>query len=200
MTYTLETREKARTKSAIAHREPYAVRQSNWQKRNGLPPICMLHREEAIWHRNKARESGGQWVCPTCARHKAKGQKRTWKTGHTDPLRYNLARAVAAAKFHSKKIGRPFSLSVEDVLEIWNRQKGRCAISDIQMEWLPGNVRRNRNKVTMDRIDSSKGYERDNVWLVCDWVNRAKTDMTKEESLLFACGIQRAFKTIVTDT
>jgi hypothetical protein len=61
------------------------------------------------------------------------------------------------------------------------------------MEYLPGNGMRNRRKVTMDRKDSSRGYEVDNVWLVCDWVNRAKTDMTRSEALLFANGILKAF-------
>jgi hypothetical protein len=40
-----------------------------------------------------------------------------------------------------------------------------------------------------DRIDSSKGYTTNNIWLVCDWVNRAKSDLTKEELLLLSRGI-----------
>lgn len=41
--------------------------------------------------------------------------------------------------------------------------------------------------ISIDRIDSSKGYLRDNVQFVCDIVNRMKSDMSLPE-LLFWCG------------
>ncbi len=177
----------------IARRRPFPVKRPNWEYRCGSPPVCTIHNEEAIWHKNKARESGGQWACKSCSRNKARGQKRAWKKEHTDPVRYNIACAVNTAKCHSKKIGRPFEITTQDVLNLWIAQDGKCAITDIKMDWLPGNGERNRNKVTMDRIDSSKGYVAGNVWLVCEWANRAKTDMTKEEAITFAKGIIRVF-------
>lgn len=195
MGYDSSDRDYARNKSRIAHREPFAVRKSNWIENDGAPPICAIHNEEAKWHRNKARESGGQWVCPTCARTKARGQRRAWKTQHTDPFQYNLKRAFTSAKHHSKKIGRTFAIAFDDVLALWAAQDGKCAITQTPMEFLPGNGERNRNKVTMDRIDSTLGYERGNVWLVCDWVNIAKTSMSKADAILFARGILRAFNT-----
>jgi len=122
-------------------------------------------------------------------RLKARGQKRRWRTEHTDPFTYNLKRFFCAAKFHSKKIGRTFTLDFSDLLAMWKAQGGRCAISGDQMQHLPGDVTRNRHKVTMDRIDSARGYERGNVWLVCDWVNRAKSDLTSDELIRFAHGV-----------
>lgn len=187
------SRERQRIKSYIAHREPFAVNKCNWLYRDGQPPLCAIHNEAAKWHRNRARESGGQWICPTCSREKSKGQRRSWKTAHTDPFIYNLKRAFTAAKHHSKVVGRAFSISFADVLEMWSQQRGRCAITDLEMQWLPGNGVRNQFKVTMDRKDSTSGYVDGNVWLVCEWVNRAKTDMTKEQAVLFACGILRVF-------
>jgi hypothetical protein len=46
------------------------------------------------------------------------------------------------------------------------------------MTYLAGSGRINTN-ISIDRIDSSKGYLRDNVQFVCDVVNRMKQDMSQ---------------------
>lgn len=181
---------KARRKSKKASRKPYTVRTGNWIEQEGeLPPLCELHNETAVWHKNKARSSGGQWACKTCSRLKSKGQRRAWKTGHTDPFTYNLKRLFTMAKHHSKKIDREFSITFDDLLSLWENQKGKCAITGMGMSYIPGNGKRKRTKITMDRIDSGKGYIAGNVWLVCDWANRAKSDSDTRELLLFANGV-----------
>jgi hypothetical protein len=182
-----------REKSYKASRQPFAVNRPNWEYRDGQPPVCTIHDEAAVWHKNKARPEGGQWACRVCQRNKSRGQRRAWKTEHTDPFTYNLKRAFVMAKCHSKKIGRTFSIQFDDVLRMWDSQGGKCAITGEVLEYLPGNGERNQRKVTMDRIDSSRGYEPGNVWLLCDWANRAKTDMTRDQALAFARGIFRVF-------
>lgn len=104
-------------------------------------------------------------------------------------MRYNLMRAFTMAKHHSKKIDRDFSIAFTDLLALWEAQEGKCAITGVVMEFLPGDGKRRPDKVTMDRIDSAKGYIAGNVWLVADWVNRAKSDLTKEQLNLLARGI-----------
>ena len=39
---------------------------------------------------------------------------------------------------------------------------------------------------TLDRIDSSKGYTKDNVWVISNLANRMKSNSTKDELKLFA--------------
>lgn len=177
-------------KSRIAHREPYPVKRSNWIP-DTSPPICALHNETGVWYKNKARESGGQWCCRTCGRLKSKGLRRHWKIAHTDPFLYNLKRFYTAAKHHSKKVGREFTIEFNFVVDLWHKQQGRCAITGQHMSYFPGDGERRRNKVTIDRKNSFRGYTPDNVWLVTDWANRAKSDLTDEELLLFANGIIR---------
>lgn len=177
-------------KARVATRRPFAIQVSNWVAgADGGPPTCSIHAEIAVWHKNRARESGGQWVCKTCQRLKSKGQRRLWKRGHTDPLTYNLKRSFGQAKHNSKKIGRDFTIAFADVMAMWGNQGGKCAITDTPMEFIPGDGERRRNKVTMDRIDSSLGYVDGNVWLVAEWANRAKTDLTREELITFAHGL-----------
>lgn len=186
----ISDREYQKHKSSIASRKPFAVRKSNWifiDKTS--PPICSIHHETAVWHKNNNRPSGGQWACRTCARNKSKGQRRAWKTEHTDPFTYNLKRLFTMAKCHSKKINREFSLEFSNIIDMYNAQSGLCAITGVILEHIPGDKMRNPNKLTIDRIDSSKGYTTQNTWLVCDLANRAKSNLTKEQLIRFAEGI-----------
>jgi hypothetical protein len=180
-----------RNKTRKASREPFEIRRSNWiYQGNDAPPICSIHNEVAVWHKNRARPPKyGQWACKTCARNKSKGLKRKWKTGHTNPKEYNLKKQYTLAKHHSKKIGREFTIDFDEVLQMWDSQNGKCNICKRHLEYIPGNNKRNPRKATIDRIDSRKGYIENNVHLLCEQCNRAKQDLSKEEMIRFAKGI-----------
>lgn len=180
-------------KSYNAARKPFAVRRPNWDY-SGSIPKCTIHNEFAVWHKNKSRSSGGQWVCKICAKNKTKIQRRKWKYEHINPLEYNLKRSFTMAKCHSKKIGREFTIDFDDILNLLKKQNNKCAVSNQEMSFYPGKKQRNRNKITIDRINSSEGYIKNNIHLVCDWVNRAKTDLSIHELEIFAKGILKFIK------
>jgi hypothetical protein len=46
--------------------------------------------------------------------------------------------------------------------ELWQKQSGRCYYSDIEMQY-----NKNEWKISLERIDTSKGYTQDNVVLCC---------------------------------
>jgi hypothetical protein len=77
------------------------------------------------------------------------------------------------------------NFDVEYLLELWNKQSGKCAISNIEMTFVlyEGHIKTN---ASIDRINSNKGYSKDNIQLVCSIINKMKLDMTKEE-LMFYC-------------
>lgn len=58
---------------------------------------------------------------------------------------------------------------------MWERQRGRCALTGVMMEM------RGPHGVTLDRIDPTRGYYRDNVVLVTLRANQAKGNMTMRE-------------------
>jgi hypothetical protein len=49
---------------------------------------------------------------------------------------------------------------------LWEKQKGLCALTGIPMTYKFYEGRVNTN-LSVDRIDSAKGYSKDNVQLVC---------------------------------
>jgi len=86
---------------------------------------------------------------------------------------------------NKRKQNLGFNIDIGFLLNLYESQEGKCAISGEEMTYLAGAGRRCTN-ISIDRIDSSKGYTRDNVQFVCDIVNVMKQQLTKSE-LLFWC-------------
>jgi hypothetical protein len=53
--------------------------------------------------------------------------------------------------------------------------------------------RMNPGSPSLDRIDNSKGYTPDNVWVISWQANRMKSDASPEDLVLFAKAILRLF-------
>lgn len=74
----------------------------------------------------------------------------------------------------------------KDLLAIFHRQNGRCAVSGVEMTWGAGagsgRVTAETN-VSLDRIVAGAGYTIENVQLVCNVVNRIKSDLSRDELL-----------------
>lgn len=80
-----------------------------------------------------------------------------------------------------KKIKNRSELTIEHLIEIYKQQDGNCAISG-----LPMTTRFNDHRaISIDRIDSSKGYEVGNVQLVCTALNLAKKHHSNESIIEF---------------
>ncbi len=72
-------------------------------------------------------------------------------------------------------------ITLDQLIELWNKQKGKCAISGIEMSYQRNKRHHNMNNCSIDRIDSSGTYTIKNIQLVCWIVNRMKGENTKEE-------------------
>jgi hypothetical protein len=85
----------------------------------------------------------------------------------------------------NKKI-KEFSINIEDLKEIWNKQDGKCYYSGRKMKYnfsrkeLP-KLKSHPEKVSIDRLDSNKGYIKDNIVLCCLMANTMKFDTSLEE-------------------
>lgn len=71
-------------------------------------------------------------------------------------------------------------LTLDYLMYLWEKQKGKCALSGINMtyEFYKGRVNTN---VSVDRIDSTKGYTKDNIQLVTMAANQMKNDLQMDE-------------------
>jgi hypothetical protein len=76
------------------------------------------------------------------------------------------------AKRAALKRNQEFSLTVEDITKCWMEQRFTCAYTGRKMTLESGKL----NTVSIERIDSSIGYTPENTVLVCQAINRMKSD------------------------
>jgi len=81
------------------------------------------------------------------------------------------------AKNSAKKRNQVFDLTIEDVAESWHQQHQICAYSGREMTLEHGHL----NTVSIERIDSNIGYTKENTILVCQAINRMKSDFAYED-------------------
>ena len=75
-----------------------------------------------------------------------------------------------------------FDIVADDVIALWEEQQGLCKLSNIPMTLTHGTMTlQNPTKVSIDRIDSTIGYQKDNIQLVTWQINCAKSVWTNEQ-------------------
>lgn len=134
------------------------------------------------WHRWTTRHI--VVLYPTCLACKSRAANK-WVY---DPLigpkgLMFIERLVSATRARSNARSRAFTLLPADVCELFVRQKGLCALTGERMYLQAGRVTRTKNAMSIDRIDSSRGYTKDNIQLVRTVANIAKGAMTDDEFL-----------------
>lgn len=136
-----------------------------------------------------------QLICPCCAKafeikqskydyFKKLGKEklitcsRECRVKHTSARKrhiYSPFLTLFYATHHNAK-GLYCELELQDLKNLWEKQKGLCAYSGLPM-YLPkyGNDRtKTPFKVSVDRIDSTLPYIKRNVHLVCSFINLGK--------------------------
>ena len=72
----------------------------------------------------------------------------------------------------------PFNITIDDVSQLWEKCEGQCALTGRPLV-LTNFVA--RGTASVDRIDSSLGYEPDNIQFVHKWINRMKGSMSQQQ-------------------
>lgn len=91
------------------------------------------------------------------------------KAEYDTSLRGKMYNLLEAARSRAKRKNIDIDIDIEFLLELYEKQKGRCALTNIEFTF-----ERNSNGVknflpynpSIDRIDSKKGYTKDNVRLL----------------------------------
>jgi hypothetical protein len=134
---------------------------------------CKKSKETNLFFKHKQTGDGFHSWCKSCCKE---GNKKS-----RDKLNSTIqGRAVVFlrnAKKSAEKRQQAFCLTVEDIVEFWNEQGGVCPYTGRQMELKSGHL----NTVSIERIDSKIGYTKENTVLVCQAVNRMKSDFCFED-------------------
>jgi hypothetical protein len=115
-----------------------------------------------------------------CRKCLKKSRLRFTRMIDSDSLEHYLKEIINGAKGRSRNKKIEFNLSLPIVKDLYNKQKGLCAITGMQMTHTILKGRINTN-ISIDRINPSKGYIIDNIQLVCIVINIMKSTLTIDE-------------------
>lgn len=129
--------------------------------------------------------------------HKCKTkQNKIARANYSDEKRLEkiLQERWLGARDRAKYKNRKFDITKEDLMELWNKQEGKCAISKLPMTYTMDNGR-NPYNISVDQINPSKGYTKDNIQLVCMCVNQLKSDFDMETVINICKNILNNYET-----
>lgn len=116
------------------------------------------------------------------AKNKDKASARMRKNYENNKDSYILR----GIKSRAKRMGLDFNLSLEDITGV-----RVCPILGIPLE--RGGLYDRDNSPSVDRLDTTKGYTKDNIQIISDKANRMKNDASPEELRKFAEWVLNTF-------
>lgn len=111
--------------------------------------------------------------CVTCRSIKV-------NTKWNSDIKSNFSGRYWRLKDKAAKIGCSFNLTLDDLIDQFNHQNGKCFYTDIDLDYRYG-VGHNRNGLSIDKIIPELGYVKGNVVFCSFRVNSAKCDFSLEE-------------------
>ena len=118
----------------------------------------------------------GRKTCNACLT-----QLRQIRDSHSyeNYLKNLLVHARSAVKRGARTTDHEFCITLEDLVNLWEKQEGRCALSGVFLTHHKDGSGAKDYNASIDRISNSKSYSRENVQLVCYRVNLMKHSLTE---------------------
>lgn len=93
--------------------------------------------------------------------------------------------AWSRIKAHARERGISINVTLDYIVNLFNKQNGKCALSGIPIS-IPRLKTKNKYRTaSLDRIDSTKGYEEGNLQWVHKNINQMKNKHTDKEFIEF---------------
>lgn len=174
---------------------------------------CKIEREESLFAKNKKRKDGLNPLCKICAKEwreankeKLLAKKREYYSSNLELMREKNRVNYSNNKEKRIKQQREYLSKPENwVKKMLHRTKERAVQSQLGFDLVPEDIffpefcpvlgikltfelgkGQLETNASIDRIDSSKGYTKDNVQIISRKANTMKSNSTEEEQLMFA--------------
>ncbi len=134
---------------------------------------CKTSKPYSLFFKHNQTSDGYHSWCKECC---SKGNERS-RAKQNSTIEGRAKIFLQNARKSAVKRNQEFDLTVADVVACWDTQWGVCAYSGRQMTLDAGHL----NTVSIERIDSSVGYTPSNTILVCQAINRMKSDFSYED-------------------
>ena len=129
---------------------------------------CKTDKPHSLFFKHHLTIDGYHSWCKDCC---TQGNKRS-RAKLNSTIEGRASVFLQNAKKSASKRQQEFALTISDIVDCWNSQSGICAYSGRIMTLKAGNL----HTVSIERIDSNKGYVPENTILVCQAINRMKSN------------------------
>lgn len=134
---------------------------------------CKTEKSFDLFFLHKQTNDGYHSWCKSCCKEGNKHSRN--KVNSTIQGRAKVF--LQNAKKSAVKRNQEFCLTIEDIVNCWNEQLQVCAYSGREMTLVAGQL----NTVSIERINSKIGYTPENTILVCQAINRMKSDFDYDD-------------------
>ena len=148
---------------------------------------CEKEFDVSFFHSDKSSTDGLQSACKDC-RHI---MSKKWASTYDGYMKKLIKEAKNNINKRAKDI--KFEIKLNDILELYKKQNGICALSGIKMTHIGYGEKKTQKRrfvnlfnISIDRIDSNKDYTKDNIQLVCAAINFMKQDYDLRD-FIFLC-------------
>lgn len=174
----------------------YGMRQSDMAKkykvaRSTIYNNCKKYRIPTRFELQEKLYANGKRMCSSCGKikfvsefNKCRLKCKTCKSQIYKSLKLSddiytiFGHKFKLLRSNAKKRKILFDLSVNDLIDLWEKQNGICFYTGIKMEFFDP---KKRLTVSIDRMDSNKYYTKDNIVMCCTIVNIIKHDLEHNE-------------------
>lgn len=105
--------------------------------------------------------------CKECEKERKKIKRATQEINDRDRF---LSRLLSGCKTRALKNNIPFDLTKEQLIELFEKQNGKCTLSNLEMQTV---------------IKPGRAYSLSNIRLVCNSINTMRSNLSDEEFLSF---------------
>jgi hypothetical protein len=122
--------------------------------------------------KHKQTKDGYHSWCKSCCKE---GNQRS-RTKKYSSFEGRVSTFLSSCRKNAEKRKHECSITAKNLTDAWQTQNGICAYTGFEMTTAPGRY----NSVSVERINNSIGYTAENTILVCNIVNRMKSDIPGE--------------------
>lgn len=158
----------------------------------GIGKVCNTCRQEKAlfeFSLNKRSKDGLQYKCKVCDNlyQKSKKEKnkerelergRKYQSKRRGNFEYRLQMLLNASKQRAKLKNREHTITLNDLIELYPVDN-KCPVFGFSLEFNSAGFR--ETSPSIDRIDSNKGYTKENIQIISWKANRMKSSATIED-------------------
>ena len=121
--------------------------------------------------------AGERKTCRTC---KMRKHEQTCSLSHQAFLASLHGKAKSSVKNGNRAEHIDFTITIQDLVDLWLAQKGRCVVSGVFLTHHKDGSGNKEFNASIDRISNKRGYSPENVRLVCYRVNMMRSVLPED--------------------